>query len=181
MKSAQDVIDFWFVHSSSKDWFGGKSEFDDRLRAQFEQTHEAVGLGESWAWRETPEGRLAEIIALDQFSRQLHRDTATAFAFDGMALVLAQELVASGQDMKLDPSRLSFAYMPHMHSESEKVHEEAVRLVTSMNNEGMLKFEIQHQNIIKEFGRFPKRNKALGRTSTTQEQAYIEGRGDSFF
>lgn len=181
MRSAQDVIDFWFVQSSPDDWFGGKAEFDDRLRAQFEETHAAVGRGEAWHWRQTPEGRLAEIIVLDQFSRQLHRNSAMAFAYDGMALVLAQEMVALSLDQKFEQKQLGFAYMPYMHSESEKVHKEAVRLFTQMNDEYMLKFEIEHQDLIKQFGRYPKRNQVLGRTSTQAELAYIEGRGDSFF
>ena len=92
MQSHQDVIDFWFVEHGLDDWFGGKAEFDTALAERFTDLHPQVARGEAWAWRETPEGRLAEIIVLDQFSRQLHRDSAEAFAQDKMALVLAHEI-----------------------------------------------------------------------------------------
>ena len=89
MRSAQDVIDFWFVQHDKDDWFGGKAEFDVALAERFADTHPRVALAEAWQWRQTPEGRLAEIIVLDQFSRQLHRGSAEAFAQDKMAVALA--------------------------------------------------------------------------------------------
>ncbi|VAW21837.1 Protein of unknown function DUF924, partial [hydrothermal vent metagenome] len=128
-----------------------------------------------------PLGRVAEIIILDQFSRQFFRGKAKAFAFDGMALVLAQELVATGDDKTLTIDQRSFAYMPYMHSESLKIHDEAVKLFGSLNVEATLEFEIAHRDVIVRFGRFPKRNEALGRISTKEEKAYMEERGDSFF
>ena len=91
MTSAQDVLDFWFVEHGHDDWFGGKAEFDAKLAARFGDLHDRVSHGEVWHWRETANGRLAEVIMLDQFSRQLHRGSPRAFAQDGMALALAVE------------------------------------------------------------------------------------------
>ena len=143
--------------------------------------HQQVAAGETYIWRKTAQGRLAEIIVLDQFSRQFFRGQARAFAYDNMALALAQELVALGEDKKLDEQQKMFAYMPYMHSESLVIHNEAVRLYTEIGNQELLKFELSHQAIIKQFGRFPKRNQALARKSTKQELAYISGRDGHHF
>ena len=181
MKSAADVYHFWFEAHGSEDWFAGKPEFDARVEAEFAETLEALSRGEGWTWRKDAKGRLSEIIVLDQFSRQLHRGSARAFAQDGMALVLAQELVASGLDKSLSENERLFVYLPYMHSESLAVHEEAVRLYTELGNENYLDFEIKHRDCIVRFGRFPKRNAALGRSSTTEEKAYLDEIGDRVF
>lgn len=173
MKTAEDVLKFWFAEHGKDDWFGGKPEFDARLAERFAGTHEAVSRGEAWRWRVTPEGRLAEVIVLDQFSRQLYRGKPRAFAQDGMALVLAQEAVAGGHDMKLEPQQRMFLYMPFMHSESLLVHEEAVRLFTSLGNAETLDFELAHKACLERFGRYPRRNAVLGRQSTPEELDYI--------
>lgn len=172
MKSAEQVLHFWFVEHGQKDWFGGGPEFDARLAAAFTETHLAVAAGEAWGWRGTPEGRLAEIIVLDQFSRQIHRGEARAFASDPMALALAQEAVAGGHDLMLDQQKRMFMYMPYMHSESLVVHEEALRLFSALGIEETLKFEQAHFDLLKRFGRYPRRNAALGRASTSVEAEY---------
>jgi len=181
MKTAEDVYNFWFVSHGKDDWFGGKPEFDAELAAEFGDAVPRVALGEAFGWRKTPKGRLAEIIVLDQFSRQLYRETAKAFAQDGMALALAQEAVAGGHDQALDASGRMFLYMPYMHSESLLVHDEALRLFGSLDMPDILEFESKHHALIKRFGRYPKRNAALGRRSTPEEIAYIEEAGDSMF
>jgi uncharacterized protein (DUF924 family) len=173
MKTAEDVLRFWFVDHGEKDWFGGKPEFDAELAEAFTDTHAAVARGEAWWWRQSPAGRLAEIIVLDQFSRQLFRNRGEAFATDGMALVLAQEAVATGDYRALEPRRRTFILMPYMHSESAVIHQEAVRLFTELGNPDNLKFELMHRDIISRFGRYPRRNAALGRISTPEEEAYI--------
>lgn len=173
MKTADDVLQFWFVDHGQKDWFGGGPEFDASLAANFSETHQAVAAGEAWSWRTTPRGRLAEVIVLDQFSRQLHRGTAKAFAADPMALALAQEAVYAGLDHKLTTeAERQFLYMPFMHSESLVVHEEAMRLFTALGNEDVLKFEVAHRDLLRRFGRYPRRNEPLGRSSTPEEAAY---------
>ena len=181
MRSADDVIRFWFLDHGRDDWFGGDAAFDRALAEAFAQTHEAVARGEAWGWRGTAEGRLAEIVVLDQFSRQLHRGSPRAFAQDGMALALAQEAVAAGVDKQVAPERAAFFYMPYMHAESLPVQNEGVRLFTALGDAGSLDFMRAHRDTVARFGRFPFRNKALGRVSTPEELAYMEAQGDRVF
>ena len=173
MKTARDVLDFWFVRHGQEDWFGAKPEFDALIAAEFGDTHAAVARGEGWTWRSTAEGRLAEIIVLDQFSRQLFRGRAEAFAHDDMALVLAQEAVAGGHHNFLPMPQRMFLLLPYQHAESPVVQAESVRLHTALGDPEVLKFAEGHAACIKRFGRFPKRNAALGRQSTEQELEYI--------
>ena len=172
-RTAEDVLHFWFVEHGPDDWFAGRPEFDALLAERFTETHEAAAQGETFGWRTSPEGRLAEILVLDQFSRQLHRGSPRAFAQDGMALVLAQEAIAGGHDRALDEAQRQFLLMPYMHSESLLVHEEAVRLFTELGRESALKFELAHVDVLRRFGRYPRRNAALGRESTAEELAYM--------
>ncbi|AKR58457.1 membrane protein [Youhaiella tibetensis] len=181
MLSDKDVIQFWFHECTVEDWFGGKAEFDARLKERFHETFEHVARGEGWTWRTTPEGRLAEVIVLDQFSRQFHRGEPQAFAQDGMALVLAQEAVAGGHDMAVPLEWRVFFYMPYMHSESLAVHEAGRPLFEALGDEKTLQFELDHAEVVRRFGRFPKRNAALGRESTPEEAAYIAEVGDRMF
>jgi uncharacterized protein (DUF924 family) len=180
MQTAEDVLTFWFVDHDRSHWFGGGPAFDAELTEKFADTHAAVARGEAWTWRTTARGRLAEVIVLDQFSRQIHRGTAGAFAQDPMALALAQEAVYSGFDRHLEPlPERMFLYMPFMHSESLLVHEEAVRLFTSLGSDEILAFEVSHRDLLLRFGRYPRRNEPLGRVSTPEEIAYCaseEGR-----
>ena len=130
--------------------------------------------------RTTPEGRLAEVLVFDQFSRNVYRDTPQAFAQDALALALAQELVASGQDRSLPLAQRSFAYMPYMHSESELIHAQAVALFSQPGMEDNLSFELRHKEIIDRFGRYPHRNAVLGRASSALELAFLSEPGSSF-
>lgn len=181
MRVADKIIQFWFVEHTFKDWFGSKPEFDAKLREQFFDVFDHVSAGEMSHWREKSEGRLAEILVLDQFSRQFFRGEARAFARDGMALTLAQELVASGGDKSLSQAQRSFAYLPFMHSESLKIHDEAIRLFTDLGDENNLKYELAHRDVIVKFSRFPKRNAALGRVSTPAEIEYMADRAEEHF
>ena len=181
LRPYEDVLDFWFVQHTAEDRFGGKKAFDDLLRAEFEDTHRHVGLGEGFSWRAVPEGRLAEIIVLDQFSRQLYRGKGTAFAWDMMALALAQELVAGGHDKTLGDVQRKAAYMPYMHSESLVIQKISLELFGRFDDEKTMEFARAHHEVIERFGRFPKRNAALGRESTKAEIDYIEGIGDRVF
>lgn len=181
MKTAEDVLKFWFVDHNKDDWFGGEEAFDRALEEACGDLLPRVAQGEAYTWRATPKGRLAEVIVLDQFSRQLYRGEGRAFAQDPMALVLAQEGVAAGIDAELTSDEKMFFYLPYMHSESALIHTEAVRLYTAMDNEYLLDFENKHFDLIKRFGRYPKRNDALGRQSTPEEIAYINDSGSSFF
>jgi uncharacterized protein (DUF924 family) len=181
VKQASDVIAFWFVENGPEDWFGGKEDFDARLAKEFTETHRRAAAGEVFTWRDTADGRLAEIIVLDQFSRQLCRGSARAFSQDGMALVLAQEAVRLGADRDIPLDRRMFVYMPYMHSESLVVHEAALPLFESLENADTLEFERAHADILRRFGRFPLRNAALGRESTPEEIAYMQEREGKMF
>ena len=180
MQAPEDVLKFWFVDHGQEDWFGGKPEFDAKLAAQFSATHERIAAGEGYLWRSSAEGRLAEIIVLDQFSRQLYRGSPKAFASDGMALVLAQEMVAQGLDQKLTPGQRVFVYLPYEHAESLAMQAHSLRLFQSIGIEQATQFAKWHVEVIQRFGRFPKRNKALGRESTPEELAYIESKEHPF-
>ena len=173
MKSAADILNFWFVEHGHADWFGGKPEFDAAIAAEFTDTHAAVARGEGWDWRSTAEGRLAEIIVLDQFSRQLFRGQAKAFATDGMALALAQEAVGGGHHHFVPMPNRMFFLLPFMHSESPAMQQESVRLHMALGQPDILKYAQEHAEIVRRFGRFPRRNAALGRESTADEEAYI--------
>ena len=173
MTSAADIIDFWFRRHGPDDWFAARPEFDAAIAASFAETHAALARGEGFTWRTTPEGRLAEIIVLDQFSRQLFRGRPEAFASDPLALVLAQECVLGGHHQFLLADWRMFALLPYMHAESVLIQKESVRLHTALGLEGPLGHARGHANIVARFGRFPKRNAALGRVSPPEEIAYM--------
>ena len=177
---AQDILAFWFDELGDQQRFAKDTVLDAMMRARFGEILQAASRGELFKWRTTPQGRLAEIIVLDQFSRNIHRDTASAFAQDAQALTLAQELVASGQDYMLDVSRRSFVYMPYMHSESTLIHAQAVALFSQTGMERTLAYEQRHKAIIDKFRRFPHRNAILGRASTDEELVFLSHPGSSF-
>jgi uncharacterized protein (DUF924 family) len=176
----QSILHFWFTELTPKQHFVKDAALDETIRIRFGATLEAAARCELFAWRATPSGRLAEIIVLDQFSRNAFRDTPRAFAQDALALVLAQELVACRGDRSLPVEQRKFAYMPYMHSESALVHAQAVALFAQPGLEGNLDYELRHQAIITRFGRYPHRNAVLGRTSTPEELAFLSEPGSSF-
>lgn len=177
----QPIIDFWFEALTPKDWFRKSDALDQQIETLFGATHAAVAAGETWTWREQPWGRLAEVLVLDQFSRNIYRDTPAAFATDGMALVMAQAAVQAGDDRRLPEGQArAFLYMPYMHSESAVVHEQAVHLFSQPGLEKNLEFEQKHKAIIDRFGRYPHRNEILGRLSTPEETAFLTEPGSSF-
>ena len=177
---AQDILHFWFEELTDKQHFAKDAALDEMIRTRFGPTLEAAARCELFAWRATPDGSLAEIIVLDQFSRNVFRDAARAFAHDSLALALAQGLVAGGQDQLLSTAQRQFAYMPYMHSESPLIHAKAVQLFALPGLEDNLAFELRHQAIINRFGRYPHRNAVLGRTSSADELAFLSAPGSSF-
>jgi uncharacterized protein (DUF924 family) len=177
---AQDILHFWFEELTDKQHFAKDTALDELIRTRFGATLEAAARCELFAWRATAEGALAEIIVLDQFSRNVFRDTPRAFAQDSLALALAQVLVASGHDQLLNPVQRRFAYMPYMHSESPLIHAQAAQLFAQSGLEDGLDFELRHQTIISRFGRYPHRNAVLGRASSAQELAFLNAPGSSF-
>jgi len=178
--TAPAVIQFWFEELQPAQWWHVDEMLDQRIHERFGALHRAAAASECWAWRQTAQGRLAEIIVLDQFSRNLYRGTAGAFACDSMALALAQEAVAVGADLALPVAFRAFLYMPYMHSESKVIHGEALRLFSAHGLEANLDSEVRHQAIIDRFGRYPHRNLALGRVSTDEELHFLTQPGSSF-
>ena len=174
------ILHFWFTELTLKQHFAKDATLDETIRTRFGATLEAAAKCELFAWRATPQGRLAEVVVLDQFSRNVYRDTPRAFAQDALALALAQELVASGQDRSLPLAQRSFAYMPYMHSESALVHAQAVALFSQPGLEDSLRSALRHKAIIDRFGRYPHRNAVWGRSSTPQELAFLREPGSSF-
>lgn len=177
---AQAIIDFWFAQLSPEQWWAKDPAFDRMIETRFGTLLKQAAACELFTWRDSALGRLAEIIVLDQFSRNIHRDQAQSFAQDALALALAQEAVRGGMDAALNPSQKAFLYLPYMHSESALIHEQAVRLFDQPGLEYNLDFEHQHKRIIDRFGRYPHRNAILGRRSTDEELAFLEQPGSSF-
>jgi len=176
----KEVIKFWFEEINPAKWWIKDIEFDQTILTRFSQLHQRAIAGELFHWRRSAEGRLAEIIILDQFSRNIYRDTSRAFIYDNMALALAQEAIANGADKELSQLQCSFLYLPFMHSESSVIHQQAVFLYQGNDIQTNLEFELQHQAIIEQFGRYPHRNNILGRESTAEELAFLDTPGSSF-
>jgi uncharacterized protein (DUF924 family) len=175
-----EVLRFWFEETQPAAWWEIDPAFDEQIRRRFASLHARASRGEFAAWRATPAGRLAEIIVLDQFSRNLFRESARAFAQDLAALVLAQDAVAANAHLALDPVRRAFLLLPYMHSESAAVHVEAERLFREFTPQVNYDFELRHKTIVDRFGRFPHRNAVLGRSSTPEEIEFLKQPGASF-
>jgi len=176
----KDILHFWFEELSPKQWWSKDAAVDQKIKENFSNLHEQATQGKLEPWRKTPEGRLAEIIILDQFSRSLYRNSPQAYANDELALSRAQEAIRVGAHQELEPEMRAFMYRPFMHSESKEIHEIAVKLFSEAGLERNLKFEYLHKKIIDRFGRYPHRNLVLGRTSTPEEIEFLKQPGSSF-
>jgi uncharacterized protein (DUF924 family) len=175
-----EVLKFWFQEISPKQWWSVDPGFDRLIATRFLDIHRRANLGELYEWRMDPKGRLAEVIILDQFSRNLFRGQAHAFASDNLALALSQEAVAAKADLNLSDDERVFLYMPYMHSESKAIHGVAEGLFRTYGPKGNYEFELRHKAIIDRFGRYPHRNEILGRRSTPEEVAFLKEPGSSF-
>ena len=169
----EGVLGFWFEELEPPQWFEKDLELDAQITERFRTLHGRAVEGALAPWRATAEGRLAEVIVLDQLSRNIFRGTPGAFAADATALERAREAIAVGADMELEPQRRMFLYMPFMHSESVQDQNRAVtlfeRLVEGAGDgareltENYLNYAKQHHDIVARFGRFPHRNAILSR------------------
>lgn len=176
-----NVLDFWFKEIEPKQWWIADPAFDQLIHDRFGATLQQAAQGELFSWRNEPKGRLAEIIVLDQFSRNIYRNTQRAFSQDPMALALAQEAVAAGVHQQLtEPMERTFLLMPYMHSESRQIHAVAEQLFREFAPAGNYEYELKHKAIVDRFGRYPHRNAVLGRVSTEEEIEFLKGPGSSF-
>lgn len=182
VKNMFEVLGFWFNEIKPKQWWTKDNKFDAEIYDRFMPTYKAAIKGELYNWRETAQGRLAEIIVLDQFSRNMFRGQAAAFQYDCLAVALTQAAIDVGADKKLlsEPRKLPFLYMPLMHSESKIIHEQAVHVFSQPGLENNLEFEYKHKVIIDKFGRYPHRNEILGRQSTSDELEFLKQPDSSF-
>jgi uncharacterized protein (DUF924 family) len=175
-----EVLTFWFEDIKPNMWWVADAEFDALLRHRFLPLLVSASQGELYPWRTDRKGRLAEIIVLDQFSRNIYRNTPAAFAQDPTALVLAQEAVRAGILTVLAPKERAFLLSPYMHSESRKIHVDAEALYREFAPADNLDFELRHKAIIDRFGRYPHRNETLGRVSTAEELEFLKRPGSRF-
>lgn len=175
-----EVLSFWFEEIDPKSWWSAEPAFDEAVRRRFLGVLGQATQGELYGWRASPKGRLAEILVLDQFSRNIHRHTPRAFSQDPMALVLAQEAVAASVHAGLSAVERAFLLLPYMHSESKLIHTQAEVLFRELTPRENYEFELRHKSIVDRFGRYPHRNEILGRVSSPEEKAFLEQPGSRF-
>jgi len=180
LKGYKEIIKFWFEEIEPAQWWKKDEMFDQMIRDRFADVHAQAVNGELAEWRAEAQGRLAEVIVLDQFSRNMFRGTPESFVYDALALSLAQDAVAAGADQEIAPVQRSFLYLPFMHSESLDVHQTALELYQKNGIQNNLDFEIKHKQIIERFGRYPHRNQILDRDSTEEELEFLKQPGSGF-
>ena len=176
--NADAVLAFWFEATRPFQWYRRDKAFDATVRARFGALHHTAWTGKLDVWRAHPRYVLALILLLDQFSRNIWRDDARAFAADAKALAISREALRRRFDLLYAPRERAFFYMPFMHAEDLSVQEESVALFKArLPDAGNLPFAIEHHDIVKRFGRFPHRNRILGRASTPEEIAFLKAGG----
>ena len=191
LPASDAILDFWFGAPDDPEhgkvrplWFTKSDHTDATIRKLFEPAVEAALVGGFAEWTAQPRSRLALVLLLDQFTRNMYRDTPRAFAGDARALHLARSAVASSQDMALSPLERWFLYMPFEHSEVLADQRESVRLFTRLAQEtgdkGPLEWAQKHFEVVERFGRFPHRNAILGRPTTVDERKFLEQPGSRF-
>lgn len=173
-----DVLDFWLALKPEQ-YFEKDPALDAEITQRFQAHHEAAKAGAYDVWQATPEGTLALIILLDQFARNIYRDRAEAFAADPKALALAKAAIERGADMALEAELRQWIYMPFEHSEAIADQRDCVRLFERSGLDESATWARHHAEIIERFGRFPHRNAVLGRTTTPEEQAFLDEGGFS--
>jgi uncharacterized protein (DUF924 family) len=163
-----DVLKFWFEETSAGEWFAGGKDLDGKVAARFKQLHERLAARLEKPRMDSAAAILATVLVLDQFSRHLFRGRPGAYAFDALAREYTRHAVASGLDDALSPAQRMFLYLPLEHSEDRQDQVESVRLFAALGGEGLM-HAIAHRDVIERFGRFPHRNRVLGRESTPAE------------
>ncbi len=172
----RDVLDFWFAAGPRK-WWTKDEEFDTEIKKRFGETLSAARNGKLETWRDGPDGTLALVIVLDQFSRNVFRNDPRAFSHDAQSLETALSAIDRGWDMELPAQARQWFYLPLMHTENLKTQERCTELCKRSELEGNIEAAIEHEDIIRRFGRFPHRNAVLGRVSTEEEIRFLEDGG----
>ena len=174
--STGDVLAFW--REAGHDlWFEHDKAFDAAIRERFTATYEDAAASQLSDWEKSPEGALALVIVLDQFPRNIFRGSARSFAADSLARAVAERAIASGFDRQVAMPERTFFYLPFEHSEALADQKRAVALIRDTGDADLLKWAGLHADIVQRFGRFPHRNALLGRTTTPEEQAFLDGGG----
>jgi uncharacterized protein (DUF924 family) len=173
---AADVISFW-RDAGPKAWFKKDDAFDDGIRRRFLKTHEAAVAGQLSDWEHSADGALALLILLDQFPRNMFRGDIRAYSSDELAREVARRAIARGVDARVEPALLEFLYMPFMHSEELADQMRCVELFRRTGNTDNIGYAEDHAGIVGRFGRFPHRNRILGRATTPEEQAFLDNGG----
>ena len=176
--AAAEVLEFWRTAGPSK-WWRKNLEFDGEIKTRFGDMHKKAANRELDIWRKENQSCLALVLILDQFSRNLLRGSDTSFAQDAYALEVAKYAVSNGFDRSENEDLAIFFYLPYMHSEKLDDQALCVELIRASGNESSLKAAIEHRDIIARFGRFPHRNMVLGRTTSEEEQAFLDDGGFS--
>lgn len=171
-----DIVDFW-REAGYQQWFAKSDAFDDEIRAHFEMAHFAAARREFEDWLDDANGALALLLLLDQFPRNLFRDSAHAWAADPLARHYATRAIEAGHDAAFEPALRGFFYLPYEHSEDAEDQARSVDLFRALGDASYLDYALQHQKIIERFGRFPHRNRALARDNTPEEQAWLDAGG----
>lgn len=176
MKDVQsDVLDFWFEKTQPAQWFQVNPSFDSLILEKYGDAYDLASRGVYDDWKNSSDGCLALCILLDQFPRNMFRDTAKAFATDSKALVVSKYALAKGFDQVLVPIKRRFLYLPFEHSENLNDQRKCVDLFEKMKKDDPLGYDyaLRHLKIIEQFGRFPRRNKVLSRMNTPEEEDYL--------
>jgi uncharacterized protein (DUF924 family) len=171
-----DIVSFWREAGSDR-WFDKDPAFDRTIRETFLADHEAAARGERVAWEDSAEGALALVILFDQFPRNMFRGSPHAFATDALARAVARRAIAAGFDRATDATMRQFFYLPFMHSESLADQDRCVALYAALGDPELSEYASGHRDIIAKFGRFPHRNRVLGRDTTQAEQEFLDGGG----
>lgn len=178
-----EILEFWFEESDPKQWFQVNEDYDEKIKGKFEDSYDLAVQGIFDSWREGADGTLALIILLDQFPRNMFRNKPRAFATDSLALEFAKQAIERNFDDLLPVIQRRFLYLPFEHSEDLADQDKSVSLFEKIKKEDPLGYEyaLRHQAVIEEFGRFPHRNKILGRDNTKEEQEYLKRVGNTPF
>ena len=171
---AKAVLDFWFGELKPEQQFAKDERVDAMIRERFARCRDFLLATGVAGWRDQCDNLLAAVILLDQFSRNIHRGSAEAYAADALALSLTLEAIGKGWDAEMAPERAAFLYMPLMHAESAEAQRLSLQKFTALGRPENLRFAMEHAVVIEQFGRFPTRNAALGRDSTAAELEYLK-------